>query len=589
MNGFFVTNRGGFLMVQSAVLEYIFTIGILISFLAVVIGAVMDRKQHSKGAQGHGFAKHDLIIVIGIVLVFVFIELYFVKPTQLLFFDDAIYQAMAVNLIHTGQAWMCNYGTPTTCFSGQVFHEPIGLSFNIAIAFLLFGVNRTVGIRAPSSCWARWRVFMSFFVSLLFLKDKRAAFFTALMMALSPIILVWAMPTNSDLAALAYSLISIFFLFVFMRKKSIWSLSNMLFSFSLLLYMKVNELFFAPIFIVVFLLESDKSIVKAAKGAWKEIRNNVLNTKVLIIVLLVVLAIMPSILYAFNESLTDGYGWQGTLIQNTCVRTPGAPNNVTGEINLMNFKHNVCGNVAFWFNQYRSQYVMQPIFFTALAILGALLMLVVGGKRHTLLALGFWFIAFFLLYCAFYAGSVVYGVDWRFMLSLVAEASIFGGFAIATVIGFVESSAKRFTKNTKLVGRIATVAFVIALFVPIYMLLPLLSVSPAQIDQAGDARFYEGFVYNNTNQIPSNCLVYSYDPTLFIINNRTSAQIGQLFNYSQVSQFRQQYNCLILDYGYWCHTPNNQCTLAKEHYTLVPIATATYKQFNYDYGFYKIT
>ena len=49
---------------------------------------------------------------------------------------------MAQQLIHTGQAVMCDYGTSTACFAGEVFHEPIGLSFNMAIAFLVFGVQR---------------------------------------------------------------------------------------------------------------------------------------------------------------------------------------------------------------------------------------------------------------------------------------------------------------------------------------------------------------------------------------------------------------------------------------------------------------
>ncbi len=44
-------------------------------------------------------------------------------------------------------------------------------------------------------------------------------------------------------------------------------------------------------------------------------------------------------------------------------------------INMANFRANICANVAFWFNQYKSSYIMQPILFTALATLGFALMM----------------------------------------------------------------------------------------------------------------------------------------------------------------------------------------------------------------------
>ncbi len=159
-----------------AILEYIFTIGIIISVVALIIGTIKERKNIRATLGKHGFKRRDLLVIIAILLVFAFIELYFIKPTQLLFFDDAIYQAMALDLIHMGQAWMCNYGTPATCFSGQVYHEPIGLSFNMAIAFLVFGVNRSVSIRNRAlPCLLS--IFMSFFASLLTSEEQEGRIF----------------------------------------------------------------------------------------------------------------------------------------------------------------------------------------------------------------------------------------------------------------------------------------------------------------------------------------------------------------------------------------------------------------------------
>ncbi len=352
--------------------------------------------------------------------------------------------------------------------------------------------------------------------------------------------------------------------------------------------MKVDELFFIPIFIIFYLLLDNKSIVKTLRNTLSMVKRNFLDTKLLIILLFFVFAIAPSILYSFNESATDGYGYQGTIIQNTCTKNL-VPINVTSEINLQNFNANICSNVAFWFNQYKGMYIMQPILFTALAILGVALMLMLKKERRTAIAVGIWFLVFFLLYAAFYAGSATYGVDWRFQLSLIAEACMFGGFCIAMLLEQFEDYVKPKSKNNYMVFELGAIAVVLViLFYPIYALMPQLSINPSAIQQAGDARFYEGFVYNESHLIPANCIVYTYDPTLFNINNRTATQIDNLYNTTQVNQYRSQYQCLVLDYGYWCHTPNNECIYANQTYNLTPIATATYKPFGYKYGFYLI-
>ena len=117
---------------------------------------------------------------------------------------------------------------------------------------------------------------------------------------------------------------------------------------------------------------------------------------------------------------------------------------------------------------------------------------------------------------------------------------------------------------------------------------PLLSISPSQIPQAGNARFYEAFVYNNVSKVPASCLIFSYDPTLMIINNRTSDQLGNLYP-QDYSTYKSQYNCLVVDWGYWCFTPNNYCSVIKSEFNLRSIVNSTYTPENQTYGFYYIT
>ncbi|MGI0133653.1 MAG: hypothetical protein ACREBW_01680, partial [Candidatus Micrarchaeaceae archaeon] len=108
-------------MVSAGLLEYAMTAGIVVAFLGLIIGAILDRRGIKHSISGLGFRKRHLLIIILIIALFVAMELILIKPTQLLFFDDAIYQSMGQSLLHSGQAWMCDYGTPTACFTGEIF------------------------------------------------------------------------------------------------------------------------------------------------------------------------------------------------------------------------------------------------------------------------------------------------------------------------------------------------------------------------------------------------------------------------------------------------------------------------------------
>ncbi|MCL5679952.1 MAG: hypothetical protein M1465_01240 [Candidatus Marsarchaeota archaeon] len=116
-----------------------------------------------------------------------------------------------------------------------------------------------------------------------------------------------------------------------------------------------------------------------------------------------------------------------------------------------------------------------------------------------------------------------------------------------------------------------------------------LGIKPSAIAQAGAARFYENFVYNVSGKIPDSCLVFSYDPTLFNILGKPSAQYYFLYNQSFMSTVANKYSCEIIDYGYWCGTPDNICSRAFNEYKTTPIATATYEPANFTYGLYRIT
>ncbi len=142
--------------------------------------------------------------------------------------------------------------------------------------------------------------------------------------------------------------------------------------------------------------------------------------------------------------------------------------------------------------------------------------------------------------------------------------------------------------HSGLIMYVASAILVAIILYGFYNQLQYVAVSPNSLPQAGNARFYENFIYKDAHLIPSSCTVFSYDPTLFNINNRTAAQLGYLYDKQEYTALIKNNSCMVIDYGYWCYTPNNICTYAKSDFILSTIANATYNQTNETFSLYRV-
>ena len=414
-------------LASAGIEQYLFTMGVLVSFAGMLIGIYFSRKQIISIFKEKGVDLRKLLLSFAVVLIFVSAEALIVKPTQQLFFDDTIYQDMALNLLHMGQAWMCNYGTASTCIAGSTFHEPIGTAFLLAIGFATFGLSRPTAYGTMFFV-ASLSVFMTFVVALLLSKKFKVAIFAEFIMALTPVMLVWAYPTTSDMPMLAFSLIAIAMMLIFLEKRSISTLFTAFMALSLLTYMKIDGVVYLIVIPLFYVIISDGSLKQSIIGNLRRIREHWLDTRFLLVVLVFALAIAPEVGFAANELVFGSFGYQGAYMQQTCLTNQ--PSVVASRpIDLQNFEANLCSNVDYWLNAYAGVDIIQPLAFTAFAIIGIAFMLAAGYRRQ-LLAIAIWFGMFFMLYTSFYAGGVLYGVDWRFMLSLAAPAAILGGYGV---------------------------------------------------------------------------------------------------------------------------------------------------------------
>jgi ABC-type multidrug transport system fused ATPase/permease subunit len=577
-----------FLSVSSE--EYLLAAGLLASFIGLLVSLFYSRRDIADALRTSGFRLPQLIAALIVVLLFVVVEAYTVKPTQLLFFDDVIYQNMAMELLHIGQAVMCNFGTPTSCFAGQIFHEPVGTALNLAIGYAIGGMHLTTtyGTDLAISALA---VFMTIICGSLLFKNNSAALFSGIFMALAPIMLVWALPTTSDMPALLYALIALFSLLVFVKARSNASFAMLLFSSALLTYMKVDAIAMLPVLLIGFFLLSGRNPIRHIKSLYSKKYSDIVY--ILVIIFLALVAI--SAVYVYSESLVDNFGSQGTVVPNSCGFSQSIT--ATGPFSSKIFLSNICANVGFFLGSYNSQRIMQPALYAVLAAVGAAVML--RERKGALPFVFLWFIVFFVIYTAFYAGAVTFGIDWRFMLADIAPLCLAAGYGAEKLSALFAEDLRYAARKTKslfsrLSGERAVRTAVRGgiLLLALYSFIgfiPALSIQPSQIQQAGDARFYESFVFNNSDAIPASCLVFSYDPTLFLINNRSSAQMFYLYNSTFMQNATKHYSCLVEDRGFWCYTPNNLCTNINKTYDATPIVTAEYGQQGKTFGFYYLT
>ncbi|MDE1846354.1 MAG: hypothetical protein KGH53_03690, partial [Candidatus Micrarchaeota archaeon] len=106
---------------------YIFT-GALTFLLASLLFLIFRSRKELLSTISHTLDKKTLLVLLGSLLFFLVFSLLFVIPTEQLYFDENIYQGIAINILSHGNALWCQYGTGflTTCFNNALYHDIIG-------------------------------------------------------------------------------------------------------------------------------------------------------------------------------------------------------------------------------------------------------------------------------------------------------------------------------------------------------------------------------------------------------------------------------------------------------------------------------
>lgn len=568
---------------------YEITAAVYSSFVLMLACIFLERKKIAELLREH-VDRNSLICLAVILAFFLIFALLFVWPNEQLYFDENIYQGIALNILHNGNALWCQFGTGYLhmCYANSLYHDPVGWAAFIAIAFAVAGIGTQTAYGLELLVGALSIVFMFLLASVL-IKRKDFAVISALAMAVMPGLFIWSRTQSDfDLPFMMLTILSFFLFVVFTKRKSLYSLGAFAFSLVLVSYIRIEAVLLLPLFAIFALTIGDTGVretvrerIAIARRAFRE------NTKALVVLLIFIVLLLPEIYYITLEAQYPEYGQHAGQ----------------GVLSLANFNNNVVTNFLFITGQlnllsnYPAEFHYTIFFLALLGILALIFRKRMANRLGLLLLLLLWFLTYFGFYSAFYAGAALFGVDSRFMLQVLPPLCLLAAFGLVSIgdaavaiVGVANSKKNASTRNIVHYATLLVVVAVLLVF-PFYLLVPVVSVPPNTMPQQGVVLPAVTTFYNNHNVVPNNCLVFSFTPEIWQEANLTGVQVGYLNGAnSTLESTINSYSCLVFDYGYWCEVApyNSQiCSSVQSRYKLQNLLTPQ-QQNGTSIAFYKI-
>jgi 4-amino-4-deoxy-L-arabinose transferase-like glycosyltransferase len=559
------------------ILGYALTSVYIILFIGLLSAVAIYRKDLCKTLRGR-VTKRSLIALLFILIFFVSFLAMFVHPAEQLYFDENIYQGIALNILKHGNALWCQYGSAylNQCGASAVYHDPVEWSFYIAMAFGVFGIGTATAYGMQLLIGTLLVVFTFLLGSVM--KGEKTGVLSALAMSVMPELIIWSRAQAvPDLALASFATLAFFFFVVFMENKKSSTLLPFLFSLGIAVYIRTEGALLVPLFAILYFIYGDSSIRKnfGSSIRWlKELINK--DELSLLYILLFAILLVPQAYYISGQLSNPQFG-QGK----------------SGLFSLTSFETNAPINVNYLFGAFDTKGYYPaafPVEITLLAAIGTAVAIATSinerKNKAVVLALGLWFLTYFFFYSFFYAGAATYGVDSRMMLQLHPQLVILAAIGIVEISGLLAMMGSRVAKRRRnrsfLNKRNALIAlpyaaFFIVIFFIFAQFFPIVTMPPSSAPQQSVILPASNFINSNYSAVPDNCLVFSFTPDMWYENGRASAQIGYLqSDSSNFTNFTKSYRCFVLDYGYWCIVPpydNTTCPAYLKSYNTSILAT----------------
>jgi hypothetical protein len=526
------------------------TLFYFLSFLGFIFLLGITHKQILKMLKGVNWKYAILIFFLALLIR----EIIPPKTTRL-FFDEDIYLDMAKQIVTHFSSCLCDYGDKLSCFRCELMKWPVAHPFLISIAFFLFGVGEIVA-RHLSIFLASLSTLLVYLSSYLLFRKNEISLFSSLILALLPINILWSPTMTADLTFSFFVSFLLFFIILSSKSKDLKIHSLSLFALVLAMQAKSEGIILLPLyFLSQFLLN---------KGYIAMFNNKVYF-----------FSISLSFILLSIYFLHTFYAWR--------VDTWGA----SGEkISFEYLKKNIYPNIGFWFEiskekdkwAYEGKQLYHPIIFTILSIFGVVFLLRENKSIFAILLL--WFSSFFLLYSSFYAGSVYYGVDVRYVLSQTIPFSILSGCGAFFI-------SKIFLKVFE--RKLALLIIILLLLISFSLYIPKMYITDEKIEESYGARLYRKTAISFASNYPDDCYFISHVSSIYSWLGKGHLQIWYVYRpeFDKIAKNK----CVIFDEGYWCAInvkESRSCLEFGNKYKLELLQRVVDKKESKVYSFYKL-
>ena len=443
----------------------------------------------------------DLTRMAVLATVAVSLTLFVAPRTNRIFYDEQIYQSIGQNLADLKLAQVCNEGGVQDgrlkCASGEYNKQPYAYAHLLSVAYRLTGVHDATAFVVNAAAMAVTVCAVYVLVWLLF-RDRTAAFFAGLVLALTPHQIIWSATAAVEPTASMAAVLALVCAAYYARTGETAALGG---------------LAVCAAYAIQFRPESILVLPVAGLLTWPRLRTELARPHGWWIGLLFLALASVHIAHLFAVRHVD-WGTSQARFSLSYVRD-----------NL---------RVNGWFYLADERF---PAAFTLLALSG----LTMSAFRRERFAMALYFLLYFGIDLMFYAGSYNYGADVRYSLLTYPPIAVFAGLGGAR--------AARFLTRVGLPARTVMVTAMAFLF------LSYAPVVRGTTEEAWAARADVRFARLFAQELPPNSYVLTHNPGMFQLWGDSAGQLPLIVqNPAYVRYLSGRYTGgVFIHWNFWCN------------------------------------
>ena len=386
------------------------------------------------------------------------------------------------------------------CSRGEYNKQPTGYPHLLSLVYRLLGVREAWAFWLNALCLAALVVVVALATALLF-DDRRAAGFSALVMALIPEQLRWSHTAAAEPSSALMCGVAVLAALLFVRERSTGALAWAVTAAAFAVQFRLEALLCLPLAALI--------VVAFARD---ELRRPRLWTAALVGLMLC--AVLIAHLAAVRD---EPWGSSGPRMSLAYLGP--------------NFQVNGPFYVADW---------RFPLLYTLCAVLG---LLGPNGLWARAIAVGY-FVAFWGVYLVFYAGSYNYGADVRYSLMTYPPLAMLAGVGLSALVRFCRERMPVRIDPTPMVAAVVVAQFL--LYMPYVR---------AVGEEAWSARADVDAARAFRAAIPPDGVVLTHTPSMFLLwgTNALQASIAST-EPDAMTRLKVQYpGGVFMHWGFWCN------------------------------------